>query len=167
MFFILDGYAQRTLTIHGKIYDSKSHTELAGAVVQLLRKDSTEVGRTTAYHYGYETNNNGDKTREYYNSDYYFEVPHAPAEYLLKVTHVGYSTSYTQLSIGNLKKSTFTKEVPAIYLKSDRKMLKEVSVTASKVKFYHKGDTLVYNADAFVLAEGSMLDALIKQMPGV
>ena len=43
----------------------------------------------------------------------------------------------------------------------------EVVVTASKVKFYYKGDTLVYNADAFVLAEGSMLDALIKQLPGV
>ena len=38
---------------------------------------------------------------------------------------------------------------------------------ASKVKVYHKGDTIVYNADAFALPEGSMLDALIRQMPGV
>ena len=45
--------------------------------------------------------------------------------------------------------------------------LKEVEVKASKVMFYHKGDTLVYNADAFVLAQGSMLDALITQLPGV
>ena len=35
------------------------------------------------------------------------------------------------------------------------------------MKFYYKGDTLVYNADAFKLAEGSMLDALIQQLPGV
>ena len=35
-----------------------------------------------------------------------------------------------------------------------------------KVKFYHKGDTIVYNADAFQLGEGSMLDALIRQLPG-
>ena len=48
-----------------------------------------------------------------------------------------------------------------------RKMLQEVNVVGSKVKFYHKGDTVVYNADAFVLAEGSMLDALVRQMPGV
>ncbi len=33
--------------------------------------------------------------------------------------------------------------------------------------FYNKGDTLIYNADAFVLAEGSTLDALLEQMPGV
>lgn len=45
--------------------------------------------------------------------------------------------------------------------------LKEVVVKASRVMFYHKGDTLIYNADAFVLAEGSMLDALITQLPGV
>ena len=29
-----------------------------------------------------------------------------------------------------------------------------------------RGDTVVYNADAFQLAEGSMLDALIQQLPG-
>ena len=29
------------------------------------------------------------------------------------------------------------------------------------------GDTLVYNADAFNLAEGSMLDGLIRKLPGV
>ncbi len=47
------------------------------------------------------------------------------------------------------------------------KVLSEVTVTASKVKFYNKGDTIVYNADAFVLAEGTMLDGLLRQMPGV
>ena len=30
-----------------------------------------------------------------------------------------------------------------------------------------KGDTLVYDANAFQLAEGSMLDELIRQLPGV
>lgn len=45
--------------------------------------------------------------------------------------------------------------------------LDEVAVTASKIMFYHKGDTLVYNADAFVLNEGSSLDALLSKMPGV
>ncbi len=48
-----------------------------------------------------------------------------------------------------------------------RKSLDEVTVSASKVMFYYKGDTLVYDAGAFVLAEGSMLDALLAQMPGL
>lgn len=61
-----------------------------------------------------------------------------------------------------------TQDVGTIYLKhKTHKQLNEVEVTASKVMFYYKGDTLIYNADAFILAEGSMLDGLISQMPGV
>ena len=61
-----------------------------------------------------------------------------------------------------------TQIIEPIFLKHRKsKQLNEVSVTASKVMFYYKGDTLIYNADAFVLAEGSMLDGLISQMPGV
>lgn len=44
--------------------------------------------------------------------------------------------------------------------------LNGVTIKATKVKFYTKGDTLVFDADAFQTAEGSMLDALIKQLPG-
>lgn len=46
-----------------------------------------------------------------------------------------------------------------------RKQLKEVEVVATAIKMVMKGDTVVYNADAFNLAEGSMLDALVKQLP--
>lgn len=45
--------------------------------------------------------------------------------------------------------------------------LEDVVVKATKVKFYMNKDTLVYNADAFNLQEGSMLDDLIRQLPGV
>lgn len=54
-----------------------------------------------------------------------------------------------------------------IFLDKKAKELKEVTVQATKVKFYHRDDTLVYNADAFVMAEGSMLDDIIRQLPGV
>lgn len=45
--------------------------------------------------------------------------------------------------------------------------LENMTVTASKVMFYHKRDTLIFNADAFALADGAMLDALLAQLPGV
>ena len=45
--------------------------------------------------------------------------------------------------------------------------LGEVKVTASKVKMVMSGDTIVYNADAFQLSSGSMLDKLIMMLPGV
>lgn len=40
-------------------------------------------------------------------------------------------------------------------------------MTATKLKMYYKGDTLIYDASAFKMPEGSMLDDLIRQMPGV
>ena len=45
--------------------------------------------------------------------------------------------------------------------------LGEATVKATKQMMVMKGDTLVYNADAFQLAEGSMLDKLIAMLPGV
>lgn len=47
------------------------------------------------------------------------------------------------------------------------KQLDEVTVTATKIRMYYKGDTLVYNADAFLLPDGSMLDDLIRKLDGV
>ena len=50
---------------------------------------------------------------------------------------------------------------------SVERTLNEVIVKATKVKFTYKGDTLVFNANAFNMPEGSMLGSLIKQLHGV
>lgn len=47
------------------------------------------------------------------------------------------------------------------------RQLDEVTVTATKIKLYYQGDTLIYNADAFLLPEGSMLDDLLRKLDGV
>ena len=55
----------------------------------------------------------------------------------------------------------------ALKMKGERtKRLKEVEVVSTAVKMVMEGDTIVYNAAAFQVADGSMLDALIKQLPG-
>ena len=86
-------------------------------------------------------------------------------KYILELTHDRYEPLFV-----NIDPSTMNKKAEYIDLgdlrMSKAKMLKEFTVTATKVKFYNRGDTIVYNADAFVLAEGSMLDALIAQLPG-
>ena len=43
----------------------------------------------------------------------------------------------------------------------------EVTVNASRILMVNRGDTIVYNAAAFNLTRGSMLDALVKSLPGV
>lgn len=58
--------------------------------------------------------------------------------------------------------------VPKIQMrKIFEKDLSELVVRATRIKMFYKGDTLVYDATAFNLPDGSMLDDLIKQMPGV
>ena len=79
-----------------------------------------------------------------------------------------YETGYVPVEVPEDAESGY--RMPTFYMQLKRPKeieLNEVTVKATKVKFYHKGDTLVYNADAFLLAEGSMLDALLNQMPGV
>lgn len=53
-----------------------------------------------------------------------------------------------------------------MFPKMNAKLLNEVTATATRVKMVMKGDTIEYNAAAFQLSEGSMLDNLIKALPG-
>ncbi len=87
-------------------------------------------------------------------------------------TEVARDNSLTEeiltIDLSNVPETETTKNIGTVYFsKWKPKELETVTVTASKIMFYHKGDTLMYNADAFMLAEGSMLDALLEQLPGV
>lgn len=48
-----------------------------------------------------------------------------------------------------------------------KQSLDNLEVNTSRVKMVMKGDTIVYDALAFQLADGSMLDRLIEMLPGV
>ncbi|UKK60277.1 hypothetical protein L6470_04495 [Prevotella communis] len=88
---------------------------------------------------------------------------------IIKTINPDYEPQYNDYSMKYMGKKDVL-YLPAIYMKRKTSFgmqnLGEVVVTATKVKMYYRGDTLVYNADAFNVADGSMLDALIKQMPG-
>lgn len=83
-------------------------------------------------------------------------------KYILELTHDRYEPFFIDIDPSTMKKKTDVMNLGVLRM-TKAKMLSELTVTATKVKFYNKGDTIVYNADAFVLAEGSMLDALIAQ----
>lgn len=159
--FAMPLQAQSTLKITGYVYDSKTRNELPLATVQLLSVDSVVIATTQAY----STSSDNGVVAEY--AVYGFEVPRKDSAYILKCSYAGYKTSYMSITVENIRKREFTRQLPPMLMREDAKMLGEVNVSASKVKFYYRGDTVVYNADAFVLAEGSMLDVLVRQMPGV
>lgn len=99
-----------------------------------------------------------------------FSVPlQKDPRFLLRASATGYATKYVPVTLFWNKR--FAESSKDISLRrttaSDAAyQLGEAKVTATKIKFYNKGDTLVYNADAFQLQEGSMLDGLISQLPG-
>lgn len=87
---------------------------------------------------------------------------------IIKLTHPKYQTEYITQSLRHVGKTQYFK-LPELFITRKNTLtnrtMDEVMVTATKVKMYYKGDTLVYNADAFNVANGSMLDDLIRQLP--
>lgn len=102
------------------------------------------------------------------NSGFSVKAPSRSGTYLVRVSNPAYDTIIKKFTIkvGKREDSFSLGMLKLRRLPVRVKDLSEVVVTASKVKFYMRGDTLIYNADAFNLAEGSMLDALIEQLPG-
>lgn len=96
-------------------------------------------------------------------------VPRSGGNYLINISSEGYLSYKDTIRIKPLRKMEFERTLSPFYLSRQPKThkLSEAVVRASKVKFFYRGDTLVYDADAFNTAGGSMLEALIKQLPGV
>jgi hypothetical protein len=63
--------------------------------------------------------------------------------------------------------TNFELEIPKIRLSPKSKELEEVVIYANKNPIYYKGDTLVYVADSFKLAEGAVVEDLLKRLPGI
>lgn len=157
----LCAYGEDNIFVSGYVYDDQMHMPVPTATIDVINSaDSTAIASTTAswiYQYNDYIENTGG---------FGLELPRK--HFILKVRNDGYEPQTLDLDLTKLGKRQFQLNLDPIYLKRERsRQLNEVSVTATKVKFYNRGDTIVYNADAFQLAEGSMLDALIEQLPGV
>ena len=94
-----------------------------------------------------------------------------PGKYIMRIHAEDYTTVCVSVDATKLHKREKYRELPTVYMRKQPKKLEveldEVVVKSTLLKFYMDGDTLVYNADAFSMAEGSMLGDLIKKLPGV
>ncbi len=98
-------------------------------------------------------------------SDVSIPVAKGDTSVIFEVGAPGYETQTIHWTFKPFAKRERSRLMDPLFLNKIH-ALKEVTVTATKVKFYNKGDTIVYDASAFQLAEGSMLDALVAQLPG-
>lgn len=145
--------------IYGRVLNAISRQPLNGVKVYLETPQGQTVDSMTI---------NDGRTVGSVRFVYSFEVPKSGGKYRLRTEPEGYEAAYQDVDCKPFKGRDyirFTGDI-LVWRKRAETQLGEATVTATKVKFYNKGDTIVYNADAFQLAEGSMLDALIKQLPG-
>ncbi|MBD5346393.1 MAG: hypothetical protein HDR92_04585 [Bacteroides sp.] len=151
------------LTIIGRVKDMNSRKDLVKAKVYVTDSTGAHVDsmQTGGWFYG------SSRGHYFEQAKFSFKVPRHSGTYYIQVEMPDYQDSYTTVHVNKIGRREFTRDIPDIYMHPAPRKLGDVVVTASKVKFYNKGDTIVFNADAFELAEGSMLDALIKQLPGV
>ena len=144
MLVAIASFAQDRL-ISGKITDRDTKDPVEQVTIQLLKTDSTYVSGAIS------------------NEQGLFHV-NAPAngKYLLKITSVGYKPTVKRIQISEDKNLAMGNVV----IGADAIMLKGAVVTAMAQKVTLKEDTFVYNSAAYRTPEGSVVEELVKRLPG-
>ena len=149
---------QREIELSGSVEDGFLKIPLSHAKVSICRADSSVLVDSAAIFTAY----NRDLKPLF--AKYTTKVTTDAKELLVHAQLKGYDDVWQRVSIGKQTKV----EVPTLEMRKMREVdLGEVVVKATRVKMFYRGDTIVYDATAFKLPQGSMLDDLIRQMPGV
>ena len=157
MFFALSLHAQNRLhSVRGTIVDGFTGEGLA-AKIFLMTNDSAVIDTTTAEVVDLPDGTGG--TEGWYEFRGVTEKGH----YIVRAVLDGYEDSYRRCELRSTREEHIS--VDKMYMHQLHE-LNEVTVTSTKIKMVMRGDTIVYNANAFNLAEGSMLDALVARLPG-
>ncbi len=150
---------KKTICLIGSIRNKFTGYGLGNASVSVYREDGTFCTGCLVITYGGRARNGNE-----------FRTSQPIGKYRFHIECEGYKTEDFWYEIKKIGRKTEIR-MPDFMLQKDFSFIKdnqlnEAVVSATKVKFYYKGDTLIYNADAFKLPDGSMLDELIKQLPG-
>ena len=135
------------LNIRGTVYENDKLQPMEGAAVKLYNERDSMIA-------GAATKQNGQ-----------FILPGIPAAtYTLQVSFMGFKTQKFKLTLpqksGNYK-------VADVMMREDATVMAEAVVEGKLPEMTVIDDTVAYNADAFKLPEGSMVEDLIKKLPGI
>ena len=137
-------FAQERL-VSGAIIDRDTKDPIEQVTVQLLKTDSTYVTGAISNEKGL----------------FHLNAPEN-GKYLLKITSVGYKPTVKRVVIEQDKNLALGNVVVG----ADAIMLKGAVVTAMAQKVTLKEDTFVYNSAAYRTPEGSVVEELVKRLPG-
>lgn len=135
------------VTVSGTVIEKDTNEPAFSASVVLLRpKDSTLVTGASS------------------GLDGKFSIKGVkPGKYLFRITSVGFKPYFKDLQVTAAKS---TVAMGTILLETNAAVLDAVEVTARLAQVEMKADTFVYNAGAYRVPEGSVLEELVKKLPG-
>jgi len=134
-------------TVKGNVIDAQTGEALVRCNVALMNPDSVKMVR------GASTADDGSFSLKFVNN----------GKYVVKVSYVGYRDRYISQEITD---AVETHKLGTIRLIPANIELKEAEVTALLKEMEVKEDTIIFNAAAIKVAEGSMLEELIRKLPG-
>lgn len=142
-------FAQQSgVNVTGSVVEQGSDTPIEKATVRLLNvKDSAMVRGVVSARNGSFTLKNVKK-----------------GSYLLHITFIGYDPLYQPLQITGKKNPV---NVGKLELSDGAIELGEAVVIGKAPEVTVRNDTVEYNADSYKVTEGSVLEDLLKKMPGV
>lgn len=165
---VFNAISAQEIRINGDVINAMTLEGINRATVSLMTTDSSTVLATDTTRYRIVTekgdnweNNYVDK---YSGATFSFVTP-ARKAFMLLVQANGFEDYYCKVEPDA---GSTVVQVPTIYLipQTKKRKLNEVVVKATRIKMYYKGDTLVYNADAFNMAQTESLRKLVQQLPG-
>jgi len=148
LFFISLSTFGQDMQVKGQVFDTSGVAKLENALVMAVRlKDSLLL----------------DFTRT--DVDGHFSIGNFSVDtFSLVVDHPRFEKR-NYFILGSPTNSQI--EIKKVILSTKTKDLEEVVIYANKNPIYYNGDTLVYVADSFKVAENAVVEDLLKKLPGV
>lgn len=138
----------KKVKVTGDVTDYETTESIIAATIQLLAlPDSTfQTGATTDMRGRFE-----------------LEGRLPLGKYTVKVSFVGYGDEFRNFAV---TEDTRRVQLDSIRMKTDALLLKETVIEAQMAQVQVSEDTVIFNAETFRVAEGSMLEELIRKLPG-
>ena len=136
------------MKISGTVYDTTGIKPLVKASVMAVRmKDSLLLGHTRT---GIDGN---------------FTLKGFPIDTFTLIVSAGGYDDKSYYIFGH--DDNYEINIPSIRMNTKSQELEEVVIYANKNPIYYKGDTLIYVADSFKVAQGAVVEDLLKRLPGI
>ena len=142
-----NGKKQSKANVTGFVKDSESGEAMVRATIQVMSQDTTTMvaGGVTNTMGGYTLKNVVE------------------GNYIVKISYLGYHNFFRAITIKN---GETIHNVGTALLIPNTVLIEGAEVVGKLPQMEVKEDTIVFNADAFKVPEGSVLEDLVKKLPG-